>query len=95
MEPEFPRDLPPGFPRDPLPSVAPPAAERPPAGPSPGGFTQVISGRSQAKLGDPAAESAMGEPATEAPPGMPRWLVISLVVIVVLALVLIVAIAVF
>jgi hypothetical protein len=37
----------------------------------------------------------MGQPVTEVAPGMPRWLVIALVVIGVLAIVLIVAIALF
>jgi hypothetical protein len=92
--PDFPPDLPP-FPREPLSPAPPQATERPPAAPSGGGFTQVISGRSQGRLGDVAGEPGLGQPATEAPPGMPRWLVISLVVIGVLALVLIVAIALF
>jgi hypothetical protein len=55
----------------------------------------VISGRSQGRFGEAAAEPGMGQPVTEVPPGTPRWLVISLVVIGVLAIVLVVAIALF
>jgi hypothetical protein len=66
-----------------------------PSGPSPGGFTQVISGRSQGRLGDPTGDMALGQPPEElAGPTMPRWLVISLVAIAVLAVILIVVIAV-
>jgi hypothetical protein len=76
--------------------AAPQATERPaPVGPSPGGFTQVISGRSQGRLGDPAGDAAVGQAPAETPaPGMPRWLVISLVVLAVLAVALVVVIAV-